>query len=138
MEVYGQVNMMYACITVLRALALKEGPQTIWNDYTKFESHLEERMKSEVYTKVGRLCKYSCFVPFRYMKTLYIVNSVEFCLFILLNHVSNFITQVNKEKVVFFIQHYLKLLNKYSDLEILEACGKLDTCLLYTSDAADE
>ena len=59
MEVYGQVNMMYACITVLRALALKEGPQTIWNDYTKFESHLEERMKSEVYTKVGRFCIYS-------------------------------------------------------------------------------
>ena len=35
--------------------------------------------------------------------------------------------QVNKEKVVFFIQHYLRLINKYSDLEILEACGKLDT-----------
>ena len=29
--------------------------------------------------------------------------------------------------MVFFIQHYLKLLSHYSDLEILEACGKLDT-----------
>jgi len=35
--------------------------------------------------------------------------------------------KVNKEKVVFFIQHYLKLLSKFSDLEILEACGRLDT-----------
>ena len=52
MDKYGQINMMYACITVLRALALKEGPQNIWKDYTKFESHLEERMKTEVYTKV--------------------------------------------------------------------------------------
>ena len=52
MDKYGQINMMYACITVLRALALKEGPQNIWKDYTKFESHLEERMKTEIYTKV--------------------------------------------------------------------------------------
>jgi hypothetical protein len=44
--------MMYACITVLRALALQDGPSEIWKDYTKFESHLEERMKTEVYTKV--------------------------------------------------------------------------------------
>ena len=34
---------------------------------------------------------------------------------------------MNKEKVVFVIQHYLKLINRYSDLEILEACGRLDT-----------
>ena len=45
--------MMYASITVLRALALIDGPKRIWNDYTKFESHLEERMKTEVYTKVS-------------------------------------------------------------------------------------
>jgi hypothetical protein len=35
--------------------------------------------------------------------------------------------KVNKEKVVLFMHHYLRLLTKYSDLEILEACGKLDT-----------
>ena len=34
---------------------------------------------------------------------------------------------MNKEKVVFFIHHYLRLLTQFSDLEILEACGKLDT-----------
>ena len=45
--------MMYACITVLRALALMDGPKKIWSDYTKFESHLEERLKTEVYTKVN-------------------------------------------------------------------------------------
>ena len=56
-RMYGQVNMMYACITVLRALALLDGPQNIWKDYTKFESHLEERMKTEVYTKVSTLLK---------------------------------------------------------------------------------
>ena len=56
-RMYGQVNMMYACITVLRALALLDGPQNIWKDYTKFESHLEERMKTEVYTKVIMLLK---------------------------------------------------------------------------------
>ena len=84
-EVFGQVNMMYACITVLRALALREGSQKVWKEYTKFESHLQDRMDTPVYSKV------------------------------------------NKEKVVFFIQHYLKLLSHYSDLEILEACGKLDT-----------
>ena len=33
-------------------------------------------------------------------------------------------TKVNKEKVVFFIHHYLKLINKFSDLEILETCGR--------------
>jgi hypothetical protein len=49
---FGQINMMYACITVLRALALKNGPQKIWHEYTQFESHLEERMKTEVYNKV--------------------------------------------------------------------------------------
>ena len=47
--------MLYACITVLRALALLDGPKKIWNDYTKFESHLEERLKTEVYTKVSLL-----------------------------------------------------------------------------------
>ena len=98
--------MMYACITVLRALSLKEGPSKVWEDYTRFEfgaareeflgigleydnfrfdSHLEQRMKTEVYTKV------------------------------------------NKEKVVLFMHHYLRLIAKYSDLEILEACGRLDT-----------
>ena len=56
-RMYGQVNMMYACITVLRALALLDGPQNIWKDYTKFESHLEERMKTEVYTKVNMLLR---------------------------------------------------------------------------------
>ena len=35
--------------------------------------------------------------------------------------------QVNKEKVVWGIQHHLKLLSHYNDLEILEACGRLDT-----------
>jgi len=83
-EHFGQINMMYACITVLRALGLKEGPRKIWEDYTKFDSHLEERMKTPVYNKV------------------------------------------NKEKVVFFILKYLNI-QRYSDLEILEACGKLDT-----------
>ena len=34
-EHFGQINMMYACITVLRALGLKEGPRKIWEDYTK-------------------------------------------------------------------------------------------------------
>ena len=57
----------------------------VWEDYTKFDSHLEQRMKTEVYTKV------------------------------------------NKEKVVLFMHHYLRLIAKYSDLEILEACGRLDT-----------
>eukprot|EP00095_Tigriopus_kingsejongensis_P008719 maker-scaffold352_size199037-snap-gene-0.46 protein:Tk08719 transcript:maker-scaffold352_size199037-snap-gene-0.46-mRNA-1 annotation:"protein isoform a" len=84
-ESFGQVNMMYACITVLRALALQDGAQTIWKDYTKFESHLDKRMETEIYTKV------------------------------------------NKEKVVYFIHYFLKLINKYSDLEILETCGRLDT-----------
>ena len=36
-------------------------------------------------------------------------------------------TKVNKEKVVLFMHHYLRLIAKYSDLEILEACGRLDT-----------
>ena len=35
-EHFGQINMMYACITVLRALGLKEGPRKIWEDYTKY------------------------------------------------------------------------------------------------------
>lgn len=35
--------------------------------------------------------------------------------------------QVNKEKVVMFMQHYLRLITKFSDLEILDACAKLDT-----------
>ena len=35
--------------------------------------------------------------------------------------------QINKEKVVWGIQHHLKLLSHYNDLEILEACGRLDT-----------
>ena len=34
-EHFDQINMMYACITVLRALGLKEGPRKIWEDYTK-------------------------------------------------------------------------------------------------------
>ena len=34
-EHFGQINMMYACITVLRALGLKEGPRKIWEDYTR-------------------------------------------------------------------------------------------------------
>ena len=54
-ETFGQINMMYACITVLRALALKQGPAGIWEDYTKFESHLEDRMKTEIYTKVSSI-----------------------------------------------------------------------------------
>jgi len=83
-EVFGQTNMMYACITILRALALQDGPKKIWEDYTKFDSHLDQRIKTQIYSKV------------------------------------------NKEKVVFFIHHYLGI-KRYSDLEILEACGKLDT-----------
>ncbi len=54
MENFGQINMMYACITVLRALSMMDGPQQVWKDYTKFYSHLNERMKTEVYTKVRR------------------------------------------------------------------------------------
>ena len=34
---YGKYNMMYSCITVLRALSLKEGPSKVWEDYTRFE-----------------------------------------------------------------------------------------------------
>ena len=83
-EHFEQVNMMYACITVLRALALKDGPRKIWEDYTKFDSHLPERLKTTIYNKV------------------------------------------NKEKVCFFILHYLNI-KRYSDMEIMEACGKLDT-----------
>ena len=83
-EHFDQTNMMYACITVLRALSLKDGPAKIWDEYTKFDSHLQERMKTPIYNKV------------------------------------------NKEKVCFFILHYLNI-KRYSDLEILEACGKLDT-----------
>merc|ERR1719481_1329173 len=83
-EHFGQTNMMYACITVLRALGLHDGPRKIWEEYTQFDSHLSERIKTPVYSKV------------------------------------------NKEKVVFFILHYLNI-QRYSDLEILEACGKLDT-----------
>merc|ERR1711892_210123 len=83
-EHFDQINMMYACITILRALALVDGPGKIWEDYTKFDSHLQERIKTPVYNKV------------------------------------------NKEKVVFFIHQYLNI-QRYSDLEILEACGKLDT-----------
>jgi len=29
-DTFGQLNMMYSCITVLRALALKNGPQKIF------------------------------------------------------------------------------------------------------------
>ena len=53
-ETFGTINMMYASIAVLRVLALKTGPSQIWKDYTKFESHLEERMKTEIYTKVRK------------------------------------------------------------------------------------
>jgi len=84
-ENYGQVNMMYSVITVLRALALREGSEKIWKEYTKFDSHLAERMPTPIYSKI------------------------------------------NKEKVVWGIQHHLKLLSHYNDLEILEACGRLDT-----------
>ena len=52
-EHFGQVNMMYSCITVLRALALREGSQKIWKEYTRFESHLEERMPTPIYSKVN-------------------------------------------------------------------------------------
>jgi len=76
--------MMYACITVLRALGLLDGSKKIWDDYMKFDSHLNERIKTPMYQKV------------------------------------------NKEKVVFFIHHYLGI-KRYSDLEILEACARLDT-----------
>ena len=54
-ETFGTINMMYASIAVLRVLALKTGPSQIWKDYTKFESHLEERMKTEIYTKVRKI-----------------------------------------------------------------------------------
>jgi len=54
-DTFGQVNMMYACISVLRALSLKSGPQKIFHEYTVFESHLEERMKTEVYNKVRKI-----------------------------------------------------------------------------------
>ena len=57
---YGRVNMMYACITVLRALSLMDGPSSVWRDYTAFCSHLEERMKTEVYTKVRKGSSRSC------------------------------------------------------------------------------
>jgi len=83
-EVFDQTNMMYACITVLRALSLLDGSKKIWDDYVKFDSHLQERIKTPMYSKV------------------------------------------NKEKVVYFIHHYLGI-KRYSDLEILEACGRLDT-----------
>ena len=63
--------MLYACITVLRALALLDGPKKIWNDYTKFESHLEERLKTEVYTKVSFI-SFSTFVKF-----FYLIQAVE-------------------------------------------------------------
>ena len=43
---------MYSSITILRALALKSNSQA-WKEFTLFGSHLEERMKTEVYTKVG-------------------------------------------------------------------------------------
>ena len=114
-RMYGQVNMMYACITVLRALALLDGPQNIWKDYTKFESHLEERMKTEVYTKVNKLLRPLQVVAFNKM--------ISFS-----SRIKNYVSlKVNKEKVVGFILHYLKLINKFSDLEIIEACGRLDT-----------
>ena len=51
-DVFGQINMMYSCITVIRALALREGSANIWKEYTKFESHLQERMDTPVYNKV--------------------------------------------------------------------------------------
>ena len=43
---YGQYNMMYACITVLRALSLKEGPSKVWEDYTRFEFGAARRQLS--------------------------------------------------------------------------------------------
>ena len=68
--------MMYACITVLRALSLMDGPKKIWNDYTKFESHLEERLKTEVYTKVisilptKLILKYECSITLIFKNTI--------------------------------------------------------------------
>jgi hypothetical protein len=56
---FGQINMMYSCITVLRALSLREGSQKIWTEYTKFESHLQERMGTPVYTKVNAFFMFS-------------------------------------------------------------------------------
>ena len=49
---YGQYNMMYACITVLRALSLKEGPSKVWEDYTRFEFEFgAARRQFAVYAK---------------------------------------------------------------------------------------
>lgn len=56
---FGQINMMYSCITVLRALSLREGSQKIWTEYTKLESHLQERMGTPVYTKVNAFFMFS-------------------------------------------------------------------------------
>ena len=47
--------MMYSVITVLRALALREGSEKIWKEYTKFDSHLAERMPTPIYSKVCKL-----------------------------------------------------------------------------------
>ena len=59
-DVFGQINMMYSCITVIRALALREGSANIWKEYTKFESHLQERMDTPVYNKVCLCTIWSC------------------------------------------------------------------------------
>ena len=47
--------MMYSVITVLRALALREGSEKIWKEYTKFDSHLAERMPTPIYSKVNKI-----------------------------------------------------------------------------------
>ena len=56
--------MMYSVITVLRALALREGSEKIWKEYTKFDSHLAERMPTPIYSKVNKVfSKYSPSIP---------------------------------------------------------------------------
>ena len=64
--------MMYACITVLRALALREGSAKVWKEYTKFESHLQDRMETPVYTKVSN---YDLFII-----TLNLIRKVAKCI----------------------------------------------------------
>lgn len=44
-----QVNQMYECITPLRCLWLKENEPDKWSSLSQMESHLEERMKSDVH-----------------------------------------------------------------------------------------
>ena len=76
-EHFGQVNMMYSCITVLRALALREGSQKIWKEYTQFESHLEERMPTPIYSKVS----FSLFLKNKTEKPFSLQRGQEICHF---------------------------------------------------------